>query len=315
MKEFARKIILPGGTVVVATMASLSACSAPEESAQTITETVVVDEEGVDKQPPTSPTTTSAASPSVLTVDFEQYQQVNLDQYTYNGSIFFFHTTGGTISDCFASAGVVTCFGTPDDSVPDVEEPFRGRPGAVQVGDGGLAYTIAEGVPPAQAELKPGQWIDFGGSKCAKPDAASLICASDSAAFELTGEKLNIATEGPVVTSAELMEQAEAQPVAEPRTGGALVRGPIMCGAMEGPRLAEVMEGEITCAEAMDVLDRYESRMFQEGTGNILAVRFDGWDCATPTYRRAMELQASVRCINQDRGITIHDPDMRGFTQ
>lgn len=308
MNTSPRKVVLPAAIAAAALV--LPACSTSPEPApvETTTETTVAADGGVEKQTPSS-TATSSAPAGVRTVDYSQLQQVSRQTFTSGDFVSFRHVNGTTTGECFVNE-VVMCTGSADGSVPDVDmPPFSGRPGAIQIGPAGLAYAILEGVPPAQNELKPGQWVDFGVAKCAKPDDESLVCSNDTAAFEVAGEKRRIVTEGPVLTYQELAEQTKAEPTTEYRTGtDVLVQGPIMCGAMEGHRLAEVIEGEITCAEAMDVLDRYDAKKQAEGGGNTLAVSFDGWNCSSPTYGRATELRASTVCNHPGRGIEVRAP-------
>lgn len=299
---------------VAAAATVLSACSSsPETQPQlTVVETSSMQED--TEQQTSAPESTSAASgPTVRDVDYDQLQQVSITSFSSGSSgAAFKYVNGGTTGECFVVNGGIACIGTPDSSVPDVElPPFSGRPGAIQISEDGLAYTIIEGAPPAQHELKKGQWIDFGSVKCAKADDEALVCNSDSAAFEIVGEERRIVHDGPVLTVEELIASAAAKPATEYSTGSdVLVRGPIMCGAMEGPRLAEVMEGEITCKEAMEVLDTYDARKQQKGTGNTLAVMFDSWECSSPTAVRSEELKAKSVCTDRERGITVHDPSV-----
>lgn len=308
MKASHRKVALPAAMAAAALV--LSACSTSTEPvpAATTTVTTVVADGGVEKQTPSS-TATSSEPAGVRTVDYSQLQQVSRQTFTSGDFVSFRHVNGTATGECFLNQ-VVTCTGSADSSVPDVDmPPFSGRPGAIQIGPAGLAYAIIEGVPAAQNELKPGQWVDFGVARCAKPDGASLVCSNDTVAFEVAGEKRRIVTEGPVLTYQELAEQTKAEPATEYHTGtDVLVQGPTMCGAMEGHRLAEVVEGEITCAEAMDVLDRYDAKKQTEGGGNTLSLSFDGWDCSSPTYARATELQAATVCNHRGRGIEVRAP-------
>ena len=306
MNSTTLKLALPA----LAAALALTACSPTENQAplkpqETVTLTSTVAPESTTE----TPTPESAPPAGVRTVDFDHLQQVSPSMFTSGSVKAFRHFNGGRPGECFVHEGI-TCVGTADSSVPDVDmPPFSGRPGAVSIASAGLAYTILEGAPPAQVELAPGQWVDFGVAKCAKPDDASLVCSNDTAAFEVAGEDLRITTRGPVMSVEELAAQPQAEPATEYHTGeDVLVRGPIMCGAMEGRRLAEVIEGEITCAEAMDVLDNYDARAHTEGTGNTLSVSFNGWNCSSPTAARSQELRASTVCHDRERGIEVRDP-------
>lgn len=301
MNTHARKTLPPAlGAAVVAATATLTACSESTEPSQessqpeTVTQTTTV-REGADKQAASSEAPSVTPQPTVRTVDFGQLQQVSPTQFESTGRKAFTFVNGGSTGECFVD-GTVTCQGAPGSE-------------AIQIAADGVAYTIVEGAPPAQAELKPGQWVDWGNAKCAKPDGEALVCTSDSAAFEIAGAGMRIVTEGPVLTSEELMGRARAQPGRGYNTGtDVLVQGPIMCGAMEGHRLAEVIAGEITCAEAMDVLDRYDATKGREGAGETLAVTFGSWECASPTPERSAELNATAVCHDRQRGIEVRAP-------
>lgn len=87
-----------------------------------------------------------------------------------------------------------------------------------------------------------------------------------------------------------------------------LVQAPTLCGAMEGHRLADVVKGEVTCEEAMEVLDEYDSRKDIEGESNARKVDFDGWHCSSPTAGVSAELQAKTVCEHEGRGIEVRAP-------
>lgn len=245
-----------------------------------------------------------------IDVDVDSLQQVTPSYFRSAGRSAFKYTVDGTVGECFGYAEFVTCVGTADDTVPDID--FMGRerrPGAIRIGGAGVSYTGIEGAPPATEELRTGHWVNFGTVRCAKPDASRLVCASDGGAFEIAGEDRRIRTDGRVYPDGELPEATAGQPATEYSTGtDVLVRAPMMCGAMEGHRLANVVRGEITCAEAMDVLDHYDSIAREEGGGNTLFATFDGWGCSYPTAARSAELRASTVCEHPERGIRVEAP-------
>ncbi|WP_141743007.1 hypothetical protein [Corynebacterium sp. HMSC11E11] len=245
-----------------------------------------------------------------IDVDFDSLQQVDPGMFREHSFQSLTYVVDGTTGECFVNAPLVTCIGTAADDVPDVDmPPLSGRPGAVAIGAAGVAYVIAEGVPPAKTELETGQWVNFGVVKCAKPDDSTLACVSDGAAFQIEGSDRDITTEGPILDPAELQASAEGQPGTGYTIGtDVLVQAPTLCGAMEGHRLADVVKGEITCKEAMEVLDEYDERMPSEGTGNAMIVDFDGWSCSSPTVARAEELQAKTVCGHEGRGIEVRAP-------
>lgn len=245
-----------------------------------------------------------------IDVDFDSLQQVDPSTFRDHSVQSLTYVVDGTTGECFVNGLIVTCIGTAADDVPNVDmPPFSGRPGAVAIASSGVAYVIAEGVQPAKTELETGQWVNFGAVKCAKPDDSTLACVSDGAAFQIQGSDRDITTDGPVLDPEELRANAGDQPGTEYQTGtDVLVQAPMLCGAMEGHRLADVVEGEITCEEAMAVLDEYDERMPSEGTGNAMYVEFDGWVCSSPTYGRSQELKAKSVCDHEDRGIRVQAP-------
>lgn len=255
------------------------------------------------------PTPTRGEGPGIE-VDFDALQQVTPGYFSSAGQSSLKYTVGGTVGECFGYGEFITCIGTADESVPDIE--FMGReerPGAIQISGAGVSYTSIEGAPPAIEELRTGHWVNFGVVRCGKPDDSKLVCTSDGGAFEISGEDRDIRTDGRIYPHGELPEATADQPATEYSTGtDILVRGPMMCGTMEGHRLANVVEGEITCAEAMDVLDHYDSIAHTQGGGNTLFVEFDGWGCSSPTAARSAELRASTVCEHPERGIRVEAP-------
>lgn len=245
-----------------------------------------------------------------IDVDFDALQQVSSSPFEAGRQKALKFVVDGKTGECFADLGIVTCTGTAPADAPDVDmPPLSGRPGAVMIGAPGVAWTIVEGAPPARAELETGQWVNFGTVRCGKPDDGRFVCASDEAAMQIKGAGRDITTQGPLYDAAGLIDGDADRLSTGFLTGtDVLVQGPTMCGAMEGHRLAEVVEGEITCDEAMGVLDEYDERMPSEGTGNAMYVQFDGWVCSSPTYGRSQELQATTVCDHDERGIEVRAP-------
>lgn len=259
------------------------------------------------------PSPTKGASDDRIGFDESALQKIDVQRFSQNGIKAFYVTLGGQKSECFYSDGSVTCIGKADSSVPDVEvPPFPAQsPGAIMLNTSGAAYTLVEGVPPAQEELDDGQWTSFGTAACGKTTANQLVCQSDNAAFAIEGSEKKIRTSGTVFDSVEELMAQGKEPATDYKQGtDALVRGPMMCGAMEGHRLAEVVKGEMTCAEAMDVLDQYEAIMHTEGGGNTLTAEVGDWVCSSPTAARSQELQAVTVCENSARGLEVRDPVM-----
>ena len=262
---------------------------------------------------PKMPSPTKGTSADSIGFDESAYQKIDVQRFSQKGIKAFYVTLDGKKSECFYSDGAVTCIGKADSSIPDVEvPPFPPQsPGAIMLNTSGAAYTLVEGVPPAQEELDDGQWTSFGTAACAKTDANKLVCQSDNAAFAIEGKDRNIRTSGKVFDSVEELMAQGSEPARGYSQGtDALVQGPMMCGAMEGHRLAEVVKGEMTCAEAMDVLDRYDAIKDTEGGGNTLTAQVGDWTCSSPTAARSEELGAVTVCEDPERGLEVRDPVM-----
>lgn len=66
-----------------------------------------------------------------------------------------------------------------------------------------------------------------------------------------------------------------------------------------------VVDGEMTCGDAVAVVNRYFSDPGLDRQGNTMSAAFDGWTCASPTAVAAREAGYSTRCANDAEGITI----------
>ena len=306
------------GTLVGCSSSNTGEAASPEDA---------VDAQSNDDQTAVEPQPTSAskgdnadmssptqdASDGTIGFDESAFQKIDVQRFSMNGMKAFYVMLDGEKSECFSSDGGVTCTGKADSSIPDVEmPPFPPQsPGAIMLNAPGAAYTLIEGLPSAEEELGDGQWTNLGNVACAKTDANKLMCQSDGAAFAIEGKDKQIRTSGTVFDSVdELAAQETGPPRGYDQGTDALVRGPMTCGAMEGHRLAEVVKGEMTCAEAMDVLDRYDAIKDTEGGGNTLTAQVGDWVCSSPTFARSEELQAVTVCEDPERGLEVRDPVM-----
>lgn len=140
-----------------------------------------------------------------FSLDTAALEKVDAQQFGPEGMSMFFADLGGAKTECFYNGISVSCFGTPDASVPDVEvPPFpKQAPGAISLGEAGATYTLSEGVPPAQEELADGQWVELGPIQCGKPNPGQLVCQSANAAFAIEGQEKNIRTSGTVLDPAQ----------------------------------------------------------------------------------------------------------------
>ena len=249
----------------------------------------------------------------VMPVNTDGLHQLDVEMFGKESTQSFTFVNDGRKAECFVAVELVTCIGTPRDSVPDVEiPPFpKQRPGAIQLGYAGAAYTMVEGAEPAERELKDGQWVDFGHVYCAKPDGSWLTCKSDAAAFSIKGADLDIRTEGKVFDSVEeLLAEGPGPAGSYSQREDTIVQAPMLCGAMDGPRLAQLEKGEMSCKEAMSILDRYDAVKMTEGQGNTLIVEIGNWVCSSPSSARSKELQAKTVCEDPVRGAEVRDPVM-----
>ncbi|MDO5030853.1 MAG: hypothetical protein Q4E11_09800 [Corynebacterium sp.] len=153
-----------------------------------------------------------------ISLDTAALEKVDAQQFGPEGMGMFFADLGGAKTECFYNGISVSCFGTPDASVPDVEvPPFpKQAPGAISLGEAGATYTLSEGVPPAQEELADGQWVELGPVQCGKPNPDQLVCQSANAAFAIEGKEKNIRTTGTVLDS----EQVAGADAGEPGAPG-----------------------------------------------------------------------------------------------
>lgn len=123
----------------------VSACSSSPISEPQLTpvDTPTTDQE-TGQQTLSPESNSSTPSPTVRTVYYGKVQEVDVSYFSSgHGGPALKYVNNGTTGECFAYNAAVTCIGTPDSSVPDVEV---------------------------------GQWVNFGTISCTKPDSEVLVC-------------------------------------------------------------------------------------------------------------------------------------------
>ncbi len=303
----------------VAAMMALVGCDGDDSSEANTSsaEGTAVASEATASESASSATSTAEAEEkskdAKIKLNTEGMRELSPERFSNNGSWDFIVEIDGVRSACFIYTGA-TCIGEAPDSVPDIEvPPFpKMRPSAISLGKEGLVYTMVEGRPPAKEELKTGDFFSYGDVRCGKPDDSTVICESENAAFAIEGKDRKIRTMGKVFDSWE--EAAGPTPTnvvpSDDYEGRdhLIQKAPMLCGAATGQRLAEIVKGEMSCKEAIEILDRYNAVMHQEGGGNTLAVQLGDWGCNSPTAARSQEIGASSVCENVSRGLRVHDP-------
>ncbi|AKK04920.1 hypothetical protein CMUST_02880 [Corynebacterium mustelae] len=286
---------------------ALSACANDAEQTPPVTTT----------QAATVASTSVTALPA-LDFDSSTLERVDAAQFSRDGRTGFSYTNEGKQAFCAVNADAIVCGGTADDSVPDVTftSNFALRPNAIGLGEVGLAYTLTEGLPQLNIELRAGQWVDFGKVECAKPSTQTLTCRTSSAAFTIDGAGLKIHTQGTVLdefaqlTNAQAAETITSSPTVQSQSTNTNVEvtGPFTCDVVPGFRQARIDHGTISCQEAMNIIAHYDSIALAQGTGNTLSVEFDGWLCYSPTAASSQIKGIATGCGNDVRGIDISVP-------
>lgn len=122
---------------------------------------------------------------------------VDPQRFAANGPhLFTYATQNGETGTCLLTPDGATCTGVPAADVPDISHtPFEGqRPGAVSASMGGIHYTILEGVPPAPAQLQPGEKLVVDATSCEVSQARDVTCVSGDTSFTVSGKDRSIST-------------------------------------------------------------------------------------------------------------------------
>lgn len=176
---------------------ALSACSSDDSHDQVVVTQVVTStveaapqSTATEQAEPATPTATATPTSAALT-------PVEASEFSGFGAYSFdFHIGGPATGFCVivTPGDSVTCSGTADDSVPDVEGLFSGRPNAVTLNEAGTAYTVSEGPPPPPRDLNTGEQVTLGSVTCSKPTDDVLTCELGSRAIRVEGPDRRITT-------------------------------------------------------------------------------------------------------------------------
>ena len=236
-------------------------------------------------------------------VETTEIELVDVDPETFavaSGHVFYYNL-GDSRSECVISETGASCFANVPDDVPDIQiPPFPpNRPSAVTTGDDGVDYTMVEGVPPAQETLEPGQRVRMGQTECLLPDASTLRCTYDGVGFTVSGPD----------RMAELDEDSIGRYFVDSSDSGAGAVSSVgsTCGNVSSSEFegldgnaVMVSEGEVDCAEGLQVMEKYLNTELDQSAGNTNAQEVDGWFCSMPSAARSTELGLAAVCELQD---------------
>ncbi|MDO4685506.1 MAG: hypothetical protein Q4A92_03080 [Corynebacterium sp.] len=273
MMKVAKKV-----TPIMATlMLFLSACGASPES-----------ETSSQASAPESSATTSAEVASSVS---ETLKEVDVEKFNMDGNYMFQYSTGGTPGTCRMTSNDVMCAGTADDSVPNVNAfPHTGRPSSVIAHDTGISYYIMEGIRSADQVLNVGEQVTLGSITCSAPAEDKIECSSAGGAFTISGKDRLVSSTSPVTDykPGGNSNNSSGSSSSEPTTTNSQGERPanaIKCGQTKNGREVEIWEGDISCAEAVDLMHYYDTTTSKQGVGNTMSVEFDGWGCFAPTAK------------------------------
>lgn len=125
-----------------------------------------------------------------------EVEYVDVETFASDTGYAFNYETDGTAGECVLSNAGVTCVGTADDDIADVEIPPMEptRPNAVFVGQEGVDYVVFEQSPGAEGTLEAGQRVTLSGTTCTAVDDNTLECTNDDVGFTISGSDQMIET-------------------------------------------------------------------------------------------------------------------------
>lgn len=199
----------------------------------------------------------------------------------------------------------VSCAVQLTNTPPVTQEPFGAQtPDTVSLDDRGTQLSLAQAVLPT-GTLDEGDTITVGDITCTALDSTGGIeCDKGTNGFRYKSGELTIrGTAFTPATSASSTSTSAPQGV--PYTEGTTPAAPgTDCGAATGDIVVQVVEGSISCTDALAVMKRYLA-LPDDGThGNANIRSFDGWSCSSPTAARSEQLQYANHCIKGDIELT-----------
>lgn len=235
------------------------------------------------------------------------HHAVDPADYADGDNYVFAHRTGGRMGTCVIGERGVTCMGAAVDDIPDVQvPPFPpGRPSAVTLSDEGVDYGIFEGAPPAPAELDVHDSITAEGVTCTVVDEATFTCTRGGDSFTLTDDYHWISTSRAPI-GRYFVDSSAGETGGSDDTGNSVGASGKQGTCEDDGGDVTVISGDISCADAVAIMNEYERRAPAEGGGNILAMEIGDWGCSSPTAARSAETGASATCVNSASGVEIH---------
>lgn len=180
-----------------ATTADTAASLSTPESETSSESTTVVTTTEEDPTPETTVEEESSPNPSIDATADAGPILVDPARFSMDGPyVFDYATQSGETGTCLLTPDGATCTGVPAADVPDITyAPFAGqRPGAVSASMGGIHYTILEGVPPAPAQLQPGEKLVVDATTCEVSQTRDVTCVSGDTSFTVSGADRSITT-------------------------------------------------------------------------------------------------------------------------
>ena len=261
---------------------------------------------GGEPQEQTQPETTSSTAPSTVTVtkpapsSTEPVTDVDAAEYAVAGSDGYFRWTyaSSPLRECGASPAMngvpagITCSAPFPDDAPEVRnDVFSGPPNAVRLTADAAVPTIVEGGPPGARALPQGRRITIGALSCTVPRTGSIECSGPTSGFTVDNGGTKIDGAPSSAASTPMDTYTEGTTPAEPGT---------QCGAATGKTPVKIVSGEISCAEAIEIVDGYLALPNDGSYGNANIRMHRGFSCSTATAGSANQRGYGTSCSKGD---------------
>lgn len=234
------------------------------------------------------------------------FTEVDIEKFDIDGSTMLKYSTGGSEGTCILTEQTAMCGGTPPADVPDITAmPFSGRPTSVTAQADGVSYYFMEGIRSAEAQLNPGEKVTLGDVTCVASSESEFGCSAAGGWFVITGPQRLISTDSRVVEWVPPSYPISPTTQAEVPTTQMKAKA-IKCGKSRHGEEIEIWSGDISCEDAIKVMDHYVDISAAQGTGNTMSLETeDGWSCLSPTYKSAEEKGISRSCWKDDIDIAV----------